>query len=92
MPDKIESMARGWESKGIEEQQAEARESRSPSNRKRRTPEEIVKHQASDALKLSRSRIVQQLETAQNPAYRKTLEAALAELDRKLSSQKDLEV
>jgi hypothetical protein len=40
-----------------------------------------------DALRLSRSRIVQQLETAQNPAYRKTLEAALADLEQKLSSQ-----
>jgi hypothetical protein len=83
----MESMARGWESKGIEEQQAEAREARFSSNRKVRTPEEIAKQQAIDAFRLCRSRILQQLETTQNPAYRKTLEAALSDLDRKLSSQ-----
>ncbi|HEX4486377.1 MAG TPA: hypothetical protein VH088_08940 [Terriglobales bacterium] len=85
-------MARGWESKGIEEQQAEARDVRSDSNRKTLTPEEITKKQTIDALRLSRSRIVQQLETAQNPAYRKTLEAALADLNQKLSSQNDSQV
>jgi hypothetical protein len=80
-------MARGWESKGIEEQQAEARASLSSPNRKPRTSEQIAKQHQQDALHLSRSWIVQQLEVAQNPTYRKTLEAALADLDRQLASQ-----
>jgi hypothetical protein len=80
-------MARGWESKGVEDQQAEARERRSFSSKKPRSAEEIAEQRRVDALRLSRSRIVQQLETAQNPAYRKTLEAALADLEQKLSSQ-----
>jgi hypothetical protein len=85
-------MARGWESKSVEEQQAEARSTSSSSRQKPRTPEEIVKQRQNDALRLSRSRMVQQLESAANPNYRKTLEAALADLDRRLAAQNDSKV
>lgn len=80
-------MARGWESKGVEEQQAEARANVSSLNQKPRTPEQIAKQHQQDTLRLARSRIVQQLEAVQNPNYRKTLEAALAALDRQLAAQ-----
>jgi hypothetical protein len=78
-------MARGWESKSVEEQQSEARTA-SPA-RRLRSPEEVAREEKGYALKLSRSRIVQQLESAHNPNYRRMLEAALADLDRQLSSQ-----
>jgi hypothetical protein len=85
-------MARGWESKSVEEQQAEARTTSPSPTRKPRTSEEIAKQRQEDALRLSRSRIVQQLEAAQNPNYRESLEAALADLDRQLASRKDSKV
>lgn len=84
-------MARGWESKGVEEQQAEAR-STFPSRKSPRTPEEIAEQKQLDALQLSRSRIVEQLRAAQNPNYRHALEAALADLDRRLAPPIDSKV
>jgi hypothetical protein len=77
-------MARGWESKGVEEQQAEATAGRAASRRKQ-TPEEIAIQRRVDALKLSRSRILEQLAATQNAAYRKSLEAALIDLDTQIA-------
>ena len=76
-------MARGWESKSVEEQIDMAE----PRRRKRSVP---VKPQAVDpldlirkreSLMLSRTRVVQELNTAQNPRYRELLGKALADLD-----------
>lgn len=79
-------MARGWESKGVEEQQAEARASGASSRKSALTPQQIEQQKRQVALRLSRSRILQQMETAQNPVYRQTLEAALEALDRQLAA------
>lgn len=51
----------------------------------KRTPEQIRVDQERKGLQLSRTRIVNQLESASNPNHRKSLEAALAFLDQKLS-------
>lgn len=77
-------MARGWESKSVEQQQEEAKEARSKKG-KRLSPEEIAAENRRKGLQMSRQRIVQQLEAASNPQHRKMLEAALAELDAQLS-------
>lgn len=77
------SMARGWESKAVEEQQAEATEARSPA--RLLTPEQKVKLQKKEGLLLNRRRILGQLESATHPQYRTMLRGALAELDRKLA-------
>jgi hypothetical protein len=75
-------MARGWESKSVEQQQEEATSSQRQG--KLLTPEQIVEHQKRKGLELSRHRILQQLEVASNPQHRSMLEAALAELDAQL--------
>jgi hypothetical protein len=75
-------MARGWESKSVEQQQEEATSSQRQG--KLLTPEQIVEHQKRKGLELSRQRILQQLEIASNPQHRSMLEAALAELDAQL--------
>lgn len=77
-------MARGWESKSVEAQQAEASE-KSSTPRSRLSPEEAANQRQREVLRLSRQRIAQQLATVQNPHHRKMLEQALAELDLKLS-------
>ena len=77
-------MARGWESKSIEAQQAEASEKPSTA-RERLSPEEAANRRKREVLRLSRQRIAHQLATVQNPQHRKMLEEALAELDRKLN-------
>lgn len=79
------SMARGWESKAVEEQQAESTEARSP-GKLLLTPEQKVKLQKKEGLLLNRRRIVEQLESATHPQYRTMLQGALAELDRKLAN------
>ncbi|MGH9515993.1 MAG: hypothetical protein ACRD3P_09995 [Terriglobales bacterium] len=77
-------MARGWESKSVEQQQEEA----TSSHRRGQllTPEQIAEQQKRQGLELSRQRILQQLKVASNPQHRSMLEAALAELDAQLKS------
>lgn len=80
-------MARGWESKSVEAQQAEAGEKRTK-NRTKLTPEAAARERERENLRLSRQRVLQQLDATQNPLRRKSLEAALAELDEKLNPSK----
>jgi hypothetical protein len=76
-------MARGWESKSIEAQQAEAAETaRVP--KKRLTPEQASRQRELDGVQLSRKRVLRQLASASDPRHRQMLQAALAELDRKI--------
>ena len=80
----METMARGWESKSVEAQQDEARQGPTKSH-KRLSPEEATRSREKENLRLSRQRVVQQIESSQNPRHRKILEDALAELDLRLS-------
>jgi hypothetical protein len=77
------TMARGWESKSVEEQQAAAT---APHEWKQPlTPKEKAVRQHLEALQLSRKRILQQIEAAQNPRHRQVLENALADLNSRLA-------
>jgi hypothetical protein len=64
-----------------ERQQAltEARQSKP-----RLTQEDRVRNVALESLRLSRSRILSQLESATNPAHRRMLETALQSIDEKM--------
>ena len=79
-------MARGWESKSVEQQQEEFASNKGkgsqPLNAK-----QIAAEQERNGIELSRQHILQQLQVACNPRHRQMLEAALAELDRKLEKQ-----
>ena len=77
-------VARGWESKSVEEQQAQAVSSPSPS-KPPLTPAQIAAQRQKQGLLLSRHHVLQQLEVAQNPRHREILQTALAELDTKLA-------
>ncbi len=76
-------VARGWESKSVEAQQAEASD-KSAEPRPRMSAEEATRWRERESLRLSRQRVLQQLEVTQNPRHRKLLEEALADLERKL--------
>ncbi len=76
-------MARGWESKSVEEQQAEASD-KSAKRRPAMSAEEAVRWREKESVRLSRQRVLQQLEATQNPRHRKMLEDSLAELDQRL--------
>lgn len=77
-------MARGWESKAVEQQQAEAY-APSDAGKVRLAPEQIAKQTQQQGLLLSRKRVLQQLQAARNPFHRKMLEAALCDLDAQLA-------
>jgi hypothetical protein len=77
-------MARGWESKAIEDQQAEAAALPDPA-KLRLDPEQVARQNQQQGLLLSRKRVLQQLQAAHNPIHRKMLEAALGELDAQLA-------
>ena len=78
-------MARGWESKSVEQQQEERLE-----QRKGEPPvvsaEQRERNRKREGLALSRKRLAQQLEAASNPRHRQMLAEALVELDRQLAS------
>jgi hypothetical protein len=80
-------MARGWESKSVEQQQEEMSE-RQKTPRAPLSPDDQNRNRKRDGLLLSRERLTRQLETAGNPRHRQMLQEALAELDRQLSSFK----
>jgi hypothetical protein len=78
-------MARGWESKDVEAQ-VESREVAKPSSeRDPKSAEQQVREQDIQQLQLSRTRIANDLATATHPNHRKSLEAALAHLDKKIA-------
>jgi hypothetical protein len=76
-------MARGWESKSVEAQQAEASEGNRPSRAKMTVQQAALKRQI-DGLLLSRQRVRQQLAAAQDLRLRQMLEGALDDLERRL--------
>lgn len=78
-------MARGWESKSVEQQQAEMAEPRkaAPSPL---SPQQQERERKREGLVLSRKRLMQQLQSANHPRHRHMLQQALAELDRQLSA------
>lgn len=77
-------MARGWESKSVELQQEDAGLTTAEPKRDL-TPEQRGIESRKQGLKLSRSRILEQIRSVENPRYRKILEQALAELDQRIT-------
>jgi len=80
-------MARGWESKSVEQQQ-ELATSEAEQREPQLSPAQISAEQRRQALQLSRQRILQQLEVASNPRHRQMLEAALVDLDAQLARER----
>jgi hypothetical protein len=81
-------MARGWESKSIEEQQAEALANKSLP-KSHRSSAEVARMQELDGLQLSRKRVLTQLQTVTDHRHQAILREALADLDRKIQALQD---
>ncbi|MGH9742983.1 MAG: hypothetical protein ACRD51_11610 [Candidatus Acidiferrum sp.] len=78
-------MARGWESKDVAAQVESGQQPPGHYGNQTKSPEQaLLEHQRKD-LQLSRVRIAHDLDSATNPNHRKSLEAALAHLDKKIS-------
>ncbi|MBI3477067.1 MAG: hypothetical protein HY010_15145 [Acidobacteria bacterium] len=77
-------MARGFESKSVEQQQAEMLDRR-PRNGPPPTLAEQDKNRKRQGLLLSRTNLERQLGAAANPRHRQMLTEGIAELDRQLA-------
>jgi len=77
-------VARGWESKSVEEQQAQAVSIASPA-KPPLTPAQVASQRRKQGLMLSRQHVLRQLEAVQSPRHREILQSALADLDAQLA-------
>jgi hypothetical protein len=79
-------MARGCESKSVEAQIDEAESQRSAALKKIASREELEVLRKRETILLSRTRVVRELNNAQNPRYKEVLNKALADLEAQLST------
>lgn len=77
-------MARGWESKSVEDQVAEAEAAKQARAKPQLSDKERTKETERQSLLLSRAQIANRLKLATNPRYRTQLEVALKHLDAQL--------
>lgn len=77
-------MARGWESKAVADQIEEEESRQQGASKPAATPEERVLNEQLDSLKLSRSRLLQQLEHAKHPAHRNVLLNGLRAVEKEI--------
>ncbi len=78
-------MARGWESKSVEESIRSARERSGEHRSPVLNAEQMDIERRRDSVMLQRTRVLNQIETCADERYRKTLETGLAFLDGQLS-------
>jgi hypothetical protein len=78
-------MARGWESKAVESQIESAENQIRPLHDEQIPPEKLELLRKKESLKLSRTRVLRELETSQNPRYRNMMQKALDDLNSELS-------
>jgi hypothetical protein len=77
-------MARGWESKSVEDQISAAEAERELRNRQQLSNEEREQSERCQSLLLSRSLILSRIKAARNPRHRAQLQLALDQLDTQL--------
>lgn len=80
-------MARGWESKSVEQQQEERLEQRK-GTRPIVSAEQQEHNRKREGWLLARKRLLHELAAARNPRHRQMLADSLAEVDRQLASIK----
>ena len=77
-------MARGWESKSVADQIEEGESRQQHAAEPAATPEQRILKDKLDSLKLSRSRLLQQLERARHPAHRDVLLNGLKAVEKEI--------
>lgn len=77
-------MAKGWESKDVETQIELKKTMVEAQNKAQKTAEQLRRDTERRDLQLSRTRVQNELQVASNPNHRKSLEAALEHLDKKI--------
>jgi hypothetical protein len=80
------AVARGWESKGIESQQADREAEQAAAAARPPTPEDAARQARRRMLEVSRARAVADRAAARSPAHRAMLDAAIKALDEQLNN------
>lgn len=78
-------MARGFESKSVQEQWQDAEAAAELKHKPKREPQEIERDKKRESLELSRRRVVHDLETTTSETRKSSLRAALTHLDGELA-------
>jgi hypothetical protein len=78
------AMARGWESKAVADQIEEVESQKDRSRAAAASSEERALKERLDSLRLSKSRLLQQLERATHPRHRETLLNGLKAIEKEI--------
>jgi len=79
-------MARGWESKSVEDQIEEARRSQGPYEGRVQTPEERALERKVESLKLERSRLTEQLKRARAEAHQRMIQQSIEAIEKEIAT------
>jgi hypothetical protein len=79
-------MARGWESKSVEDQIEEARRSQGAYESSVQTPEESARERKVESLKLERSRLTEQLKRARSEAHQRMIRQSLEAIEEEIAT------
>ena len=79
-------MARGWESKAVEDQIAASEDRKAAGSKRARTPDELQRESRRQGLLLSRAKIVGDLQKARDERHRAGLQQALDYIDAQITS------
>jgi len=83
-------MARGWESKSVEDQVQNSQSKTSGEPKRQLAPSEAETRRRREVLLLSRTRVQLDLQGSQNPRYRDQLSRALADIESQLAALEEL--
>jgi len=80
-------MARGWESKSVDDQIEAASSDRLNEKKRTKDPESPETRRRRESLLLARRRVVDQLQNATDARYKEMMDRALADLDRLIAQE-----
>jgi hypothetical protein len=79
-------MARGWESKSVEDQIEEARRSQGVDEGRVQSPEAKERERKIESLKLERSRLTEQLNRARSEAHQRMIQQSLEAIEEEIAT------
>jgi len=79
-------MARGWESKAVEDQIEEARRSQGVSEGRVQSPEDKERERKVESLKLERSRLTEQLNRARSESHQRMIRQSLEAIEEEIAT------
>jgi hypothetical protein len=83
-------MARGWESKAVEDQVQDSQPQQVGKGRRQLTPEQAEVRRRRGVLLLSRTRVQADLDSATDPRYRDQLSRALVDIETQISALEEV--